>query len=209
MAEWQDVISDALKEYEGAYKAVTKALTDNGMKLQDVATGKYVSTSKHEDEMNKLRKEMEDIKNAPNPLTEEIEKLKADHAVELQNQRKVAQDIIKSQAVSEKISKLGISNELEAVGMKSLIKLDDIKMDDNYSITGGLDEQIDALKSQYGSSIEKKTTPSISTGMSVQSSASKGTQPHKYQSLDEIKGLTQEQVNADLPNIMQQLGSLK
>lgn len=204
---WQDVVKEALKEHEGAYDAVTNALKGANIKLQDVGSGDYVSVNKYNDEVRRLQKEIDDTKNAPNPLQDEIEKLKETHADEIKKERGIAANIIKAQAVSEKIAGLGIKNELEAVGMKSLIKLDDIKMDDNYNITGGLDEQIDSLKETYKDSLASK--PFISTGMSVPSSASVGTPSKQYKSLDEVKALSQAEVDADYANIMSQIGNLK
>lgn len=204
---WQDVVKEALQEHDGAYDALTKALKGANIKLQDVGSGDYVSVNKYNDEVKRLQKEIEDTKNAPNPLQSEMEALKKTHAEEIQKERGIAANIIKAQAVSEKIASLGIKNELEAVGIKSLVKLEDIKMDDNYKITGGLDEQIDSLKETYKDSFANKSF--ISTGMSVPSSASIGTSSKQYKSIDEIKALSQAEVDADYANIMSQIGNLK
>lgn len=207
MADWKKTIREALKDTEGAYDKVISSLTDAGIKLQDVGTGDYVSSQKYNDEVTKLNAEITKLKEAPNPLVDEIAKMKETHASELASEKAKVQGIIKSHAIAEKINGLGITNELEVLGMKSLIKADDIKMDDDYNITGGLDEQIESLKSTYGSSFSAPKV--VSTGQSLQTSQQNGGAVKQYSSLAEIQALSQEQVNADLDNIMSQLGNLK
>ena len=207
MTDWKKTLREALKDTEGAYDKAIKALDDSGIKLQDVGTGDYVSAQKYNDEVTKLQNEVKSLKEAPNPLVDEIAKLKETHASEMAAEKAKVQGIIKSQAISEKINGMGITNELEVLGLKSLIKADEIKMDDDYNITEGLDNQIEALKANYKSSFEAPKV--VSTGQSVQTSQQTGTATKQYGSLAEIKSLTQEQVNADLPNILSQLGNLK
>lgn len=207
MTDWKKIIREALKDTEGAYDKVIGSLDNAGIKLQDVGTGDYVSSQKYNDEVTKLNAEITKLKEAPNPLVDEITKLKEEHASALASEKAKVQGIIKSHAIAEKINGLGITNELEVLGMKSLIKADDIKMDDDYNITGGLDEQIESLKSTYGSSFSAPKV--VSTGQSLQTSQQNGGATKQYSSLDEIRALSQEQVNADLDNIMAQMPNLK
>lgn len=207
MTDWKKTLRDALKDTEGAYDKVIKSLDDAGIKLQDVGTGDYVSSQKYNDEVTKLNAEITKLKEAPNPLVDEIAKLKETHTSEMAAEKAKVQGIIKSHAIAEKINGLGITNELEVLGIKSLIKADDIKMDDNYNITGGLDEQIEGLKGKYGSSFEAPKV--VSTGQSMQTSQTNGGAVRQYGSLDEIRGLSQEQVAADLDNIVAQMSQLK
>ena len=207
MTDWKKTLREVLKDYEGAYDKAIGALDGAGIKLQDVGTGDYVSSQKYNDEVTKLQNEVKQLKEAPNPLAKELEQLKESHTSEMAAEKAKVQGIIKSQAISEKISGLGITNELEVLGLKSLIKADEIKMDDDYNITGGLDEQIEALKGTYKTSFE--TPKVVSTGQSLQTSQTSGQALKQYGSLAEIKALSQEQVNADLPNIVSQLGNLK
>ena len=207
MKDWQKIIKEALKDTDGAYDKALKALDDAGIKLQDVGTGDYVSSQKYNDEVTKLNAEITKLKEAPNPLVDEIAKLKESHTSEMAAEKAKVQGIIKAHAISEKLGSLGITNELELVGLKSLIKSDDIKMDDDYNITGGLDEQIEGLKKTYGSSFEAPKV--VSTGQSMQTSQTNGGAVRQYGSLDEIRGLSQEQVAADLDNIMAQMSNLK
>lgn len=207
MTDWKKTLREALKDTDGAYDKVIKSLDDAGIKLQDVGSGDYVSSQKYNDEVTKLNAEITKLKEAPNPLVEEITKLKETHTSEMAAEKAKVQGIIKAHAISEKLGSLGITNELELVGLKSLIKTDDIKLDDDYNITGGLDEQIEGLKKTYGSSFEAPKV--VSTGQSLQTSQTAGKALKQYGSLAEIKGLSQEEVNADLANIMSQLGNLK
>ena len=214
MTDWKKTLREALKDTEGAYDKAISAFDNAGIKLQDVGSGDYTSTSKYnddikkyEDEVTKLKGEITSLKEAPNPLVDEIAKLKETHANDMAAEKAKVQGIIKSHAIAEKINGLGITNELEVLGMKSLIKADDIKMDDDYNITGGLDEQIESLKGTYKSSFE--TPKVVSTGQSLQTSQQNGGAVKQYGSLDEIRSLTQEQVAADLDNIVAQMSNLK
>ena len=208
MTDWKKTLRDALKDTEGAYDKALKALDDAGIKLQDVGSGDYVSSQKYNDEVTKLNAEITKLKEAPNPLVDEIAKLKETHTSEMAAEKAKVQGIIKAHAISEKLGSLGITNELELVGLKSLIKSDDIKMDDDYNIVGdSLDKQIEGLKKTYGSSFEAPKV--VSTGQSMQTSQTNGGAVRQYGSLDEIRGLSQEQVAADLDNIMAQMSNLK
>ena len=212
MADWKKVLKDSLKDSD-SYDSVMKAFESEGIKLQDVSTGDYTSTkkynddiAKYKDDVTKLQSEIQSLKDAPNPLTDEIAKLKETHTTEMNNERAKVQGIIKSHAIEQKINSLGITNELEILGMKSLIKPDEIKMDDDYNITGGLDEQIEGLKGKYSGSLNTRV---VSTGQSLQTSQQNGGAVKQYGSLAEIQALSQEQVNADLDNIIQQMSNLK
>jgi len=207
MADWKKILKETLKDTDGAYDKVMSAFDSEGLRLKDVSTGEYTSTKKYNDDITKLNEEIKTLKEAPNPLEDELAKLKETHANEITNIKAKAQDVIKSRAISEKINSLGITNELEVVGLKSLIKSDDIKMDDDYNITGGLDEQIERLKKNYGSSFEKPKV--VSTGQSMSTSQQVGGAKRVYSSLEEISKLSQAEVDADIDNITAQLPNLK
>ena len=207
MADWKKILKETLKDTDGAYDKVMSAFDSEGLRLQDVSTGEYTSTKKYNDDVTKLNEEIKTLKEAPNPLADEIIKLRETHANDIASIKAKAQDVIKSRAISEKINSLGINNELEVVGLKSLIKYDDIKMDDDYNITGGLDEQIEELKKNYDSSFEKPKV--VSTGQSMSTSQQVGGAKRVYSSLEEISKLSQAEVDADIDNITAQLPNLK
>lgn len=214
MADWKKILKDTLKDTDGAFDKVIDAFDKEGLKLQDVSTGEYTSTKKYEadvaklnDEVTKLNGTIKEMKEAPNPLVDEIAKLKETHTAELTAERNKVQGIIKEQAISQKIASLGITDELAVLGLKSLVKADDIQMDENYNITGGLDEQIEGLKGKYNSSFE--TPKVVSTGQSLQTSNMNGGKTRQYTSLAEIKGLSEAEVMADIDNITAQLPNLK
>lgn len=207
MADWKKILKETLNDTDGAYDKVMSAFDSEGLRLQDVSTGEYTSTKKYNDDITKLNEEIKNLKEAPNPLEKELAELKETHANEITSIKAKAQDVIKSRAISEKINSLGITNELEVVGLKSLIKSEDIKMDDDYNITGGLDEQIEGLKKNYGYSFEKPKV--VSTGQSMPTSQQVGGAKRVYSSLEEISKLTQAEVDADIDNITAQLPNLK
>lgn len=185
-------------------KVFKKAIKDSGVKLVDLADGGYVDKNKYTD----LETKYNELKDAPNPLVDELAKVKEDSAKALADEQVKLQGVVKKLAIDKEISQLGITDELTIAGIRSLIKVDDIKVDDDYSIKSGLTEQIDALKSTYKTTFEKPQV--ISTGQSIQTSQTTGTKTGRvYGSLAEIKALSQDEVIADLENIQSQLANLK
>jgi predicted nucleic acid-binding Zn-ribbon protein len=201
MTDWKKLVREALKDTEGAYDKVISSLETAGIKLQDVSTGDYVSSQKYNDEVTKLNAEITKLKEAPNPLEEEVTKLKESHAADMAAEKAKVEGIIKTQAISKKISELGITNELEVLGIKSLIKMDEIKMDSDYNITSGLDEQIESLKGTYKSSFDAPKL--VSTGQSIQTS--KKVEVGKVYSSDEIDNMSVEEIMANLDAVNKSL----
>lgn len=200
MTDWKKILRDALKDTDGAYDKAIKALDDAGIKLQDVGSGDYVSTQKHNDEVTKLQAEIQSLKDAPNPLADELVKVKEAHTSEMNALKEKVQGIIKEHAISEKLGSLGITNELELVGLKSLIKSDEIKLDDNFNITDGLDNQIESLKDKYKGSFETKV---VSTGQSVQTSMK--SEVGKTYSSEQIDAMSVEEIMANLDAVNKSL----
>ena len=124
----------------------------------------------------------------------------------IQAEKDKLSSVVKKLAIDKEISQLGIADELTIAGIKSLIKADKIQLDENYNVSGGLDNQIKTIKEQYKTSFEQPKV--VSTGQSVQTSNTVKT-GRVYSSLAEIAGLTQAEVDADLENITSQLPNLK
>ena len=181
---------------------VLKAVKDSGAKLVDLGDGQYVDKNKYTD----LETKYNDLKNAPNPLEDKVKELETSNVNALQAEKDKLSGVVKSLAIDKEISQLGITDELTKAGIKSLIKPDVIQVDENYNISGGLDDQIKAIKEQYKTSFEQPKV--VSTGQSVQTSNTVKTS-RVYSSLAEIAGLTQAEVDADLENITSQLPNLK
>ena len=182
--------------------SVLKAIKDSGAKFVDLSEGQYVDKNKYSD----LETKYNELKDAPNPLEAKVKELEDSSASALQAEKNKLADVVKKLAIDKEISNLGITDELTKAGIKSLIKIDQIKVDDNYNISGGLTPQITALKEQYKTSFEQPKV--VSTGQSVQTSNTVK-QGRVYNSLDEIASLTQAEVDADLENITSQLPNLK
>ena len=182
--------------------SVLKAIKDSGAKFVDLSEGQYVDKNKYSD----LETKYNELKEAPNPLEAKVKELEDSSASALQAEKNKLADVVKKLAIDKEISNLGITDELTKAGIKSLIKIDQIKVDDNYNISGGLTPQITALKEQYKTSFEQPKV--VSTGQSVQTSNTVK-QGRVYNSLAEIAGLTQAEVDADLENITSQLPNLK
>ena len=182
--------------------SVLKAIKDSGAKFVDLGEGQYVDKNKYSD----LETKYNELKEAPNPLEAKVKELEDSSKTAIQAEKDKLSGVVKKLAIDKEISKLGITDELTIAGIKSLIKSDDIQLDENYNVSGGLDNQIKTIKEQYKTSFEQPKV--VSTGQSVQTSNTVKT-GRVYSSLAEIAGLTQAEVDADLENITSQLPNLK
>ena len=182
--------------------SVLKAIKDSGAKFVDLSEGQYVDKNKYSD----LETKYNELKEAPNPLEAKVKELEDSSKTAIQAEKDKLSSVVKKLAIDKEISQLGITDELTIAGIKSLIKADEIQLDENYNVSGGLDNQIKTIKEQYKTSFEQPKV--VSTGQSVQTS---NTVPSKriYSSLAEIEGLSQKEVNADYENIVRQLSGLK
>ena len=182
--------------------SVLKAIKDSGAKFVDLCEGQYVDKNKYSD----LETKYNELKEAPNPLEAKVKELEDESKKAIQTEKDKLSDVVKKLAIDKEISQLGITDKLAIEGIKALIKPDEIQLDENYNVSGGLDSQINTLKEQYKTSFEQPKV--VSTGQSVQTS---NTVQNKrvYKSLAEIAGLTQAEVDADLENITSQLPNLK
>lgn len=181
---------------------VLKAIKESGAKFVDLSEGQYVDKNKYSD----LETKYNELKDAPNPLEAKVKELEESSKTAIQAEKEKLSGVVKKLAIDKEISQLGIADELTIAGIKSLIKADEIQLDENYNISGGLDNQISTLKEQYKTSFEQPKV--VSTGQSVQTSNTVKTN-RVYSSLAEIAGLTQAEVDADLANITSQLPNLK
>ena len=182
--------------------SVLKAIKDSGAKFVDLGEGQYVDKNKYSD----LETKYNELKEAPNPLEAKVKELEDSPKRDIQAEKDKLSSVVKKLAIDKEISQLGIIDELTVAGIKSLIKADEIQLDENYNVSGGLDNQIKTIKEQYKTSFEQPKV--VSTRQSVQTSNTVKT-GRVYSSLAEIAGLTQAEVDADLENITSQLPNLK
>ena len=195
----EEVIKGLDKEVQSN---VLKAIKDSGAKFVDLGEGQYVDKNKYSD----LETKYNELKEAPNPLEAKVKELEDSSKTAIQAEKDKLSSVVRKLAIDKEISQLGIADELTIAGIKSLIKADEIQLDENYNVSGGLDNQIKTIKEQYKTSFEQPKV--VSTGQSVQTSNTVKT-GRVYSSLAEIAGLTQAEVDADLENITSQLPNLK
>ena len=181
---------------------VLKAIKESGAKFVDLSEGQYVDKNKYSD----LETKYNELKDAPNPLEAKVKELEESSKTAIQAEKDKLSGVVKKLAIDKEISQLGITDALAIEGFKALIRHEVIQLDENYNISGGLDNQISTLKEQYKTSFEQPKV--VSTGQSVQTSNTVKTN-RVYSSLAEIAGLTQAEVDADLANITSQLPNLK
>ena len=201
-------LDELLKDKPDVLSAVNEAIEQAGKggtkpKFVDLTEGKYTDVDKY----NTLNTKYNDLLKAENPFETKYNELVKTSKNDMVAEKKKLNDIVRKMAVDNAINKLGITDELTKLGIKSAIKMGDIKVDENYNITEGLNEQLDVIKETYKSSFEKPTV--INTGDIVNNSLKTGTGSKVYSSLNEIRALSVEEVQADYDNITSQLPNLK
>lgn len=180
---------------------VLKAIKESGAKFVDLSEGQYVDKNKYSD----LETKYNELKDAPNPLEAKVKELEESSKTAIQAEKDKLSGVVKKLAIDKEIGQLGIKDELAIAGIKSLIKADEIQLDENYNISGGLDNQISTLKEQYKTSFEQPKV--VSTGQSLSNSSTVG-KARQYTQAD-IKGMSMAEIVDDVDNIISQLGNLQ
>lgn len=196
---FEELIEGLDKEVQST---VMKKIEKSGAKFVDLSEGQYVDKNKYSD----LETKYNELKDAPNPLEAKVKELEEGNKTAIQAERDKLSGVVKKLAIDKEIGQLGITDELKIEGIRAQIKADEIQLDENYNVSGGLDTQISTLKEKYKTSFEQPKV--VSTGQSVQTSNTVKT-GRVYSSLAEVNGLSQEEVNADYANIVSQLPNLK
>ena len=200
----KELLENALPENAEAVKNVCDYVKKNSIKFADLGDGQYVGKGKYDE----LEGKYNNLKNAENPYEKKYNDLVESSKQSLVDERTKLTGVAKQIAVDAAISSLGGLNDLAKQGIKALINFDAIEVDDDYNINGdSLDKQISGIKEQYKDAFASPQP--ISTGNSVPGSVKHGgDSSRRYSSLDEIRGLSLEQVMSDYDNITAQLAQL-
>lgn len=192
-------IQEMLKDKPDVLSAVNDAIKASGAKFVDLTEGKYVDAKKYSD----LETKYNEVTTSNETKIKELEN---GHKTALQAERDKLSGVVKTMAIDSELNKLNIKDKLALAGIRGLIKSEEIQLDENYKITGGLDNQLEDIKNTYKESFVTPT--SVSTGQALPTSKTVEGQ-RIYKSLDEIKSLSEAEMMADLDNISSQLGNLK
>lgn len=195
-------LDEILKDKPEILKEVKDAIKEAGSEFVDISEGKYIEIDKYND----ITKKYDDLSKAENPFETKYNELLVSSKNDMTNERKRTNDIIRNMAVDRALDRLNIRDELTKKGIRTVIKMSDIKIDDNYNISG-LDEQIETIKETYKDSFEEPVVVDI--GRDIRGSNKEGTRTKVYTSIAEIKSLSVEDVKRDYDNIMSQLSNLK
>lgn len=193
-------LEELLKDKPEVLKEVQGAIKEAGCKFVDLKDGGYVDVKKYSD----LETKYTELKNSPNPLEERIKELEANHKEAIQTERGKLCDVVRNLAIDNAISSLGIDNKLIERGLRAELKASEIVVDDDFKITGGLDEQINVLKEVYKDSLSKPVA--VSTGQSLPNSSVK--EKVRTYSKSDIDNMSVDEIGADLSNIISQLGTM-
>lgn len=201
----EELLKDNPEALQAVNDAIAKAnaeIKDNNKKIRytDLGEGGYVAVKKYTD----LETKYNDLVNTPNEFEKKYNDLVTQKNTDLTTEREKLSLVVKKLAVDNAIEQLGIKDNLTKAGIKSLIQLDTIELNEDYSIKEGLSNQIDSIKETYKDSFN---TTIVSTGDTTPKT--NPTNKKVYNSRAEIEALSQEQVLADLDNITAQLENLK
>ena len=199
----KELLENALPENAEAVKNVCDYVKKNSIKFADLGDGQYVGKGKYDE----LEGKYNDLKNAENPYEKKYNDLVESSKQSIVDERTKLTGVAKKIAVDAAINNLGLSNDLAKQGIKALINYDGIELDDDYNIKGdSLDKQISGIKEQYKDAFV--TAQPVGTGSVPGSVKHGGDSSRRYSSLDEIRGLSLEQVMSDYDNITAQLANL-
>lgn len=195
---------ETLQKVQDAIKKANEGIKDNNKKIRytDLGEGQYVGLQKYND----LETKYNEMKDAPNEFETKYNDLIKVQEDTLKAEKDKLSTVAKQLAVDSAVNSLGISDKLTLAGIKSLITLDSIQLDENYKISGGLDDQIKTIKDTYKDSFDTSVSV-VSTGNTDPKNTSN--QNRTYTSLDELKNLSLDEVIADISNINAQIEQLK
>ena len=191
-------IKELLKDKPDVLKAVEDAIKSSGANFVDLKDGGYVDVNKYNNLETRHNTAIQEHAN-------KVKELEDGNKTAIQAERDKLAGVVRNMAVDNAISALGIDNKYMRAGIKSDIQFDKITLDENYNITGGLDEQIKSIKE---ANKDMFTTPTpVSTGQALASS-SKSERLTQYTSAD-IDNMSADDIVKNLGNIIPQLGTMK
>lgn len=191
-------IQELLKDKPEVLSAVEEAIKTSGAKFVDLKEGNYVDAKKYND---LEAKHNETIKNHETKVKE----LEDGNKTALQAERDKLAGVVRNMAVDNAISALGIDNKYMRAGIKSDIQLDKITLDDNFNITGGLDDQIKIIKDSNKDLFAEPTR--VSTGYTLPNSSKEGKLTQYTR--DMINNMSKEDIVKNLDEITSQIENIK
>lgn len=204
-------LEELLKENPEVLSAVTSAIesanssiedANKKIKFVDLGEGGYVSNEKY----NKLNTKYNELKTAPNEFETKYNELVASSATALEDEKGKFKGIVRSMAIDNKLAGLNINNPIMMAGLRSLIDPSKIEVDDSFKVTGGLDDQIEGLKTSYKDAFG--SPKNVSMGNTVSKANMVGT-PAKQYSSSEIDKMSIKDVMADIDNVVASLSNMK
>ena len=191
-------IQEMLKDKPDVLSAVNDAIKTSGAKFVDLTEGKYVYAKKYCDFETKYNE-------VTTSNETKIKELEDGHKTALQAERDKISGVVKTMAIDNELNKLNIKDKLALAGIRGLIKADEIQLDENYKITGGLDNQLEEIKNTYKESFVTPT--SVSTGQSLPTS--KTVEGQRQYTMADLDKMSVDEIMADIQNINYQLGTMK
>ena len=151
------------------------------IKLGNIGSGDYTSTKKYNDLQAKYD-ELE--KSAAADAEAKVKEVTDSYEKKLSDQNNTFVQNRKKDAVEKAIASLGNIDKWQAKGIRESIDLDKITLDDQFNVTGGLDEQFESIKSDFKDSKEKVV------GTSNNNVVSNGVSPKHVYTTDEISRMS-------------------
>lgn len=169
------------------------------IKLGNIGSGDYTSTKKYND----LQAKYEELeKSAGADAEARIKEVTDNYENKLTEMSNKFIQNRKLDAVEKAISGLGKLDKWQAKGIRDSIDLEKITIDDDYNITGGLDEQFESIKSDF---VQDEPATEKIVGTSNNNVVSNGVSPKRVYTPQEIGNMSMAEYNAHRAEIIESL----
>lgn len=203
MAILDELLKDDPETLAKVNSAIDKANVgrdeNHKIKLGNIGSGDYVGVKKYNDlqtKMDELKGTLEAESEAKlKEVTDNYEKKISDMNNSFIQNRKI-------DAVERAIAGLGSLDKWQAKGVRDSIDLDKITLDEQYNVTGGLEEQFESIKGDFVKSepAEKEKVVGTSNNQVI----SNGVSPKRVFSPQEISNMSMSEYEAHRAEILGQ-----
>lgn len=169
------------------------------IKLGNIGSGDYTSTKKYND----LQQKMEDLQNTLKTDAEtKLKEVTDNYEKKLSEQNELFIQNRKADAVERAIESLGNLDKWQKAGVRDAIDMSKITVDEQFNITGGLDEQFEQIRSDFTKAepAEKEKVVGTSNTQVV----SNGVSPKRVFTPQEIQNMSMSEYEAHRAEILGQ-----
>lgn len=169
------------------------------IKLGNIGSGDYTSTKKYND----LQTKMDELKGTLEAESEaKLKEVTDNYEKKLAEQNDLFIQNRKIDAVEKAIAGLGTLDKWQAKGVRDSIDMSKITLDEQYNVTGGLEEQFEAIKGDFVKTEPAKEEKVV--GTSNNQVVSHGVSPKRVFTPQEISNMSMSEYEAHRAEILGQ-----